>query len=143
MPSHCWYSTRSAHYSCTRCNACNSGCHSIRKRFRMSVPTRHSDRMTWKTYAIALLVFNALGALFVYAVQRLQFWLPLNPQAFPNVSPDSSFRSDDLENLCHRTAGIQRARRIIRVRGATPAILAATQSASVSECQSRLVIQIG
>lgn len=49
--------------------------------------------MSWKSYAIALLVFNALGALFVYAVQRLQAWLPLNPQAFPNVSPDSSFNT--------------------------------------------------
>lgn len=49
--------------------------------------------MNWKTYAIALLVFNAVGGLFVYAVQRLQLWLPLNPQAFPNVSPDSSFNT--------------------------------------------------
>jgi potassium-transporting ATPase potassium-binding subunit len=40
-----------------------------------------------------LLVFNALGALFVYAVQRLQAWLPLNPQAFANVSPDSAFNT--------------------------------------------------
>src|SRR6478736_3893125 len=49
--------------------------------------------MNWKTYAFALLVFNALGALFVYAIQRLQAWLPLNPQGFPNVSPDSSFNT--------------------------------------------------
>ncbi len=49
--------------------------------------------MTWKTYALALLVFNALGVLFVYAVQRLQFWLPLNPQALANVSPDSAFNT--------------------------------------------------
>ncbi|MDO9420932.1 MAG: potassium-transporting ATPase subunit KdpA [Herminiimonas sp.] len=49
--------------------------------------------MTWKSYAIALLVFNTLGALFVYAIQRMQAWLPLNPQAFGNVSPDSSFNT--------------------------------------------------
>ncbi len=49
--------------------------------------------MTWKSYAIALLVFNTLGALFIYAIQRLQAWLPLNPQAFGNVSPDSSFNT--------------------------------------------------
>lgn len=49
--------------------------------------------MTWKSYAIALLVFNTLGALFVYAIQRLQAWLPLNPQAFGNISPDSSFNT--------------------------------------------------
>jgi K+-transporting ATPase ATPase A chain len=49
--------------------------------------------MPWTKYAIALLLFNALGALVVFAIQRLQFWLPLNPQAFVNVSPDSSFNS--------------------------------------------------
>ncbi|MBB3220657.1 potassium-transporting ATPase subunit KdpA [Pseudoduganella umbonata] len=53
-----------------------------------------ADRaMGWKTYAVALVVFNALGTLFVYAVQRLQAWLPLNPQNLPNVSPDSSFNT--------------------------------------------------
>ncbi|HJV49981.1 MAG TPA: potassium-transporting ATPase subunit KdpA [Noviherbaspirillum sp.] len=49
--------------------------------------------MSWKSYALALLLFNALGALFVYALQRLQLWLPLNPQSFPNVSPDSAFNT--------------------------------------------------
>jgi len=47
----------------------------------------------WKHYAIVLLVFNALGAVLVYALQRLQVWLPLNPQQFANVSPDSSFNT--------------------------------------------------
>ena len=49
--------------------------------------------MGWKKYAIALLVFNGLGALALYALQRLQLWLPLNPQQFANVSPDSSFNT--------------------------------------------------
>jgi potassium-transporting ATPase potassium-binding subunit len=49
--------------------------------------------MSWTRYAVALLLFNALGALVVFALQRLQFWLPLNPQAFVNVSPDSSFNT--------------------------------------------------
>ncbi len=49
--------------------------------------------MGWKKYAIALVLFNGLGALAVYALQRLQFWLPLNPQKFANVSPDSSFNT--------------------------------------------------
>ncbi len=49
--------------------------------------------MGWKKYAIALLAFNTLGALVVYALQRLQLWLPLNPQRFANVSPDSSFNT--------------------------------------------------
>ncbi len=49
--------------------------------------------MNWKTYAISLLAFNAFGALFVYAIQRWQVWLPLNPQVFGNVSPDSAFNT--------------------------------------------------
>ena len=51
------------------------------------------SEMGWKVYAWALLMFNALGALTVYAVQRMQVWLPLNPQAFGNVAPDLSFNT--------------------------------------------------
>ena len=50
-------------------------------------------QMGWKKYAIALVLFNTLGALGVYALQRLQVWLPFNPQQFPNVSADSSFNT--------------------------------------------------
>lgn len=49
--------------------------------------------MSWKNYALALLVFNAIGALVVYGLQRLQSWLPLNPQAMANISADSSFNT--------------------------------------------------
>ncbi len=49
--------------------------------------------MGWKSYALALLAFNALGALATYGVQRLQAWLPLNPQSLDNVSADSSFNT--------------------------------------------------
>jgi potassium-transporting ATPase potassium-binding subunit len=52
-----------------------------------------AEQMGWKKYALALLLFNALGALAVYALQRLQLWLPLNPQQVPNVSADSSFNT--------------------------------------------------
>ena len=52
-----------------------------------------ASEMGWKRYMIALLLFNALGALVLYAIQRLQLWLPLNPQQFANVSPDSSFNT--------------------------------------------------
>jgi K+-transporting ATPase ATPase A chain len=45
----------------------------------------------WKSYAVSLLVFSLIGALVTYALQRLQAWLPLNPQAMANVSPDSAF----------------------------------------------------
>jgi K+-transporting ATPase ATPase A chain len=49
--------------------------------------------MGWLTYALAILLFNAIGVLAVYALQRLQLWLPLNPQALANVTPDSSFNT--------------------------------------------------
>ncbi len=51
------------------------------------------DEMGWKTYATAMLVFNLLGLLLLYALQRLQGLLPLNPQAMPGVSPDSAFNT--------------------------------------------------
>ena len=47
----------------------------------------------WKSYAISLLLFNTIGALAVYSLQRVQQWLPLNPQAFPAISPDSAFNT--------------------------------------------------
>ena len=49
--------------------------------------------MNWSQYALALLAFNALGVLVVYALQRLQVWLPLNPQSMAAVSPDSAFNT--------------------------------------------------
>jgi K+-transporting ATPase ATPase A chain len=52
-----------------------------------------ATEMGWKQYAIAILLFNGLGALAVYALQRAQLWLPLNPQQFANISPDSSFNT--------------------------------------------------
>jgi len=51
-------------------------------------PERESG---WLGYATGLLVFNGLGVLAVYALQRAQGVLPLNPQGFGAVSPDSAF----------------------------------------------------
>jgi potassium-transporting ATPase potassium-binding subunit len=47
----------------------------------------------WLPYATGLLVFNGLGVLAVYALQRLQAVLPLNPQGMVAVSPDSAFNT--------------------------------------------------
>ena len=51
------------------------------------------EEMDWKQNAIAFLFFNLAGILAVYALQRLQGVLSLNPQEFPAVSPDSSFNT--------------------------------------------------
>ncbi|MGN8084212.1 potassium-transporting ATPase subunit KdpA [Variovorax sp. 22077] len=55
--------------------------------------TRPEQSMHWLRYAFALLAFNAIGAIFVYALQRLQAWLPLNPAGMAAVSPDSAFNT--------------------------------------------------
>jgi K+-transporting ATPase ATPase A chain len=47
----------------------------------------------WLRYALGLLLFNGLGVLAVYLLQRLQGVLPFNPQGFGAVSPDSSFNT--------------------------------------------------
>jgi K+-transporting ATPase ATPase A chain len=52
-----------------------------------------AEDMPWTKYAVALMLFNTLGVLVAYAMQRLQAWLPLNPQKFANVSADSAFNS--------------------------------------------------
>ena len=54
---------------------------------------KRDEEMGWLAYAVGILLFNAIGAVAVYALQRLQLYLPLNPQAFPNVSPDSAFNT--------------------------------------------------
>lgn len=51
------------------------------------------ESMTWKSYLVAALVFNVLGLLAVYAMQRLQFFLPLNPEQFTAVAPDLAFNT--------------------------------------------------
>ena len=54
----------------------------------------HQDEeMGWLKYAFAILLFNVLGVLAVYTLQRLQQGLPLNPQGMVNLSPDSSFNT--------------------------------------------------
>lgn len=54
---------------------------------------RPEQEQSWKTYALACVLFHIVGLLVVYAVQRLQGALPLNPAGLANVSPDSSFNT--------------------------------------------------
>jgi potassium-transporting ATPase potassium-binding subunit len=49
--------------------------------------------MPWTRYAVAVLLFNAVGVAAVYLAQRLQLWLPLNPQHLVNVTADSAFNT--------------------------------------------------
>src|SRR5580658_4834773 len=54
-----------------------------------------NEEQHWTRYAGALLAFSAFSALLLYAIQRLQLWLPFNPQGYGagNVSPDLDFNT--------------------------------------------------
>jgi K+-transporting ATPase ATPase A chain len=54
---------------------------------------RSDEEMDWKTYAVVMLLFNVAGLLLVYALQRLQSALPLNPQNLGAVRPDLAFNT--------------------------------------------------
>ena len=47
----------------------------------------------WKQYTLAMLLFSLVGCLFTYAILRLQYYLPLNPQGLAGVSPDLAFNT--------------------------------------------------
>ncbi|MEN8515328.1 potassium-transporting ATPase subunit KdpA [Burkholderia sp. RS02] len=51
------------------------------------------SEMSWKQYAIATIAFNALGALFLYGLLRLQGFLPGNPQQFGAMTVDGAFNT--------------------------------------------------
>jgi K+-transporting ATPase ATPase A chain len=53
-------------------------------------PAREQD---WYAYAIAMVVFTVAGFLSLYALQRLQNVLPLNPRGFDAVAPDLAFNT--------------------------------------------------
>ena len=55
-------------------------------------PAREQD---WYAYAIAMIVFSVAGFLSLYALQRLQNFLPLNPRGFDAVPPDLAFNTSD------------------------------------------------
>lgn len=49
--------------------------------------------MTWTKYLQALLLFNLLGLLFLFLIQQIQFFLPLNPEAFGALDWDLSLNN--------------------------------------------------
>lgn len=51
------------------------------------------EEQSWKGYAAALLLFNALGFLFLFLLQLAQGVLPLNPEKLPGVEPLLAFNT--------------------------------------------------
>ena len=54
---------------------------------------RADEEMSWKRYALAMLLFNLLGLLALYLLQRVQQWLPLNPQHLGAVASGSAMNT--------------------------------------------------
>lgn len=54
---------------------------------------RHTEEMSWKAYAVAMLLFNGAGLFALYALQRWQGMFPFNPQGFGAVAPDLAFNT--------------------------------------------------
>jgi K+-transporting ATPase ATPase A chain len=52
-----------------------------------------AQEMGWKAYTLSMLGFSLAGVIFLYLLQRLQGWLPLNPQGFGAVAPDLALNS--------------------------------------------------
>ena len=65
----------------------------VERLFYRALGTNPEVEMDWKTYAVALLLFNLLGLLAVYLLQRLQVILPLNPEGLVAITPDSSWNT--------------------------------------------------
>lgn len=62
-----------------------------RRLISVLVPSGREE--SWQRYAVSLLTFNTLGLIFLYVLQRIQGWLPLNPQGFEGVAPDQAFNT--------------------------------------------------
>lgn len=55
------------------------------------VDPEHEQR--WTTYTAAMLMFSVVSLLVLYALQRLQYYLPFNPQQFAGVKADLAFNT--------------------------------------------------
>jgi K+-transporting ATPase ATPase A chain len=52
-----------------------------------------TQEMPWTEYAISMLLFSAVSMLLLYLFQRVQQWLPWNPQHLAGVAPDLAFNT--------------------------------------------------
>ena len=52
-----------------------------------------AEEQTWTEYAVAMLLFSCAGMLLLYGIERLQYYLPFNPQAMSAVAPDLAFNT--------------------------------------------------
>jgi K+-transporting ATPase ATPase A chain len=57
------------------------------------IKVNSEEETNWKSYTFDLLMFNLIGLVFVFLIQRIQTHLPLNPANLPNVSWHSAFNT--------------------------------------------------
>jgi K+-transporting ATPase ATPase A chain len=57
------------------------------------IKVNSEEETNWKSYTFGLLMFNLIGLVFVFLIQRIQTYLPLNPANLPNVSWHSAFNT--------------------------------------------------
>jgi potassium-transporting ATPase potassium-binding subunit len=65
----------------------------VERFFHRLMGVHADDEMDWKTYTVAMLLFSFTGVVVVFIIQRIQGFLPLNPQKFGAVSPDLAFNT--------------------------------------------------
>ncbi len=51
------------------------------------------SEMRWTEYAFSMLIFSVVSLVLLYAIERLQYWLPWNPQKMAGVAPDLAFNT--------------------------------------------------
>src|SRR5262245_10682569 len=54
---------------------------------------KEEREMRWTEYAVAMLLFSLVSMIVLYAIQRLQYYLPFNPQKLAGIIPHSSFNT--------------------------------------------------
>ncbi len=54
---------------------------------------QEDSEMHWTEYAGAMLLFSGVTMVLLYLIERVQLWLPFNPQKFVNVAPDLAFNT--------------------------------------------------
>lgn len=52
-----------------------------------------SEEMTWRSYAAGFVLFNLMGVILLTVIQKVQYYLPLNPQKLPGVRWDSALNT--------------------------------------------------
>ena len=62
----------------------------IEKPFYRLIGVNPTSETGWVSYCIGLIIFNVLGLLLLFGIQKFQFYLPFNPQEFSGISTDSS-----------------------------------------------------